>query len=140
MDRTRKPPLPALADAVGAILLSMVVGCSIPRQTVAVAKLGPATHILVYEDGRPVSERAIATGSEEDRILDAWLRSHPDGWRTDHNSYTPHRYVKGPHFTLNFQKDRCILNYQLEDEGGWTQVSRPIRGDDTVPAVFPKSQ
>ncbi len=140
MDRTRKAPLPALAAAGGVIVMSMLAGCSIPRQTVEVATLGPATQILVYEEGRPVSERAIAAGSEEDRIVDAWLRSHPDGWRADRDSYAPVRYVKGPHFTLNFQRDRCILNYRSKDEGRWIQVSRPIRGDDTVPAIFARSQ
>ncbi len=140
MDRTRRAPLPVLAAAVGAVLMSMLAGCSIPRQTVEVAKLGPATEVLVYEDGRPVSDRAIATGSEEDRMIEAWLRSHPDGCATDRNSYAPHRYVKGLHFTLNFQADRCILNYRSKDEGRWIQVSRPIRGDDTVPAIFAESQ
>lgn len=140
MNRTTSAPLPVLAAAAVAILMSMLAGCSIPRQTVEVAGLGPATQILVYERGRMVSERSIAAGSEEDRIVEAWLRSHPDGWRTDRNSYAPHRYVKGPHFTLNFQRDRCILNYQSDDEGRWIQVSRPIRGADPVPAIFAASR
>jgi hypothetical protein len=140
MDQTRRSRLRALAAVVGAVLMSMLVGCSIPGQTVEVAKLGPATQVSIYEDGRPVSERVIAAGSEEDRIIEAWLRSHPDGWRTDRNSYAPHRNVKGHNFTLNFQRDRCILNYRREDGGRWIQVSRPIRGDDSVPAIFANPQ
>lgn len=140
MDRTWNTPLPVGSAAGGAILVSLLLGCAIAGQTVEVGKLGPATHILVYEGGKPVSERAIAAGSWEDRVIEAWLGSHADGWRTDRKSYAPHRYVKGPHFTLNFQGDRCILNYQSRDRGRWKQVSRPIRRDETVPAVFAKAQ
>jgi hypothetical protein len=103
---------------------------------VDVARLGSATRILIYRAGRPVFEASIAAGSEQDRILGAWLRSHADGWRRDRNSYAPDRSVKGPRFTLNFQESRCVLNYQSRDGGRWIQVSRPIRRDDPIPAIF----
>ena len=95
MDRTRKAPLPALAAAGGVIVMSMLAGCSIPRQTVEVATLGPATQILVYEEGRPVSElghRRRYRGGSHRRCLapiaSRWLASGP-------RSYAPVRYVKG---------------------------------------------
>jgi hypothetical protein len=140
MDRTRKltPPLPT--HAIRAILLSMLMGRSSPGRTVDVARLGPVTTILAYENGRIVSERAITSGAEEDRAVQAWLRSHAAGWRPDRNSYAPHCYLKGARFTLNFQLERCILNYQSKEKGRWVQVSRPIRADETVPAVLAGSR
>lgn len=140
MDRTWNAPRTVRTAITAAVFMSMLLGCAMAGQTVEVGKLGHATHILVYEGGKPVSERAIAAGSREDRIIEAWLGSHADGWRTDRKSYAPHRYMKGPQFTLNFQSDRCILNYQLRDGGRWKQVSRPIRRDEMLPTIFGRSQ
>ncbi|MHB1557779.1 MAG: hypothetical protein ACYC61_09885 [Isosphaeraceae bacterium] len=116
----------------------MLLGCSSSGKTIDTASLGPATAILVYDNGRVVAERAIAPGSDEDRAVQDWLRAHPDGWRSDRTTYAPQRYVKGPRFTLNFQHDRCILNCQTAKNGRWIQVSRPLRRDEAVPSIFTK--
>ena len=118
---------------------AMFVGCSISHQTIEMSKLGPANQIVVYDHGSPVSERVIAAGSDEDKAIAAWLQAHADGWQTDYHSYAPARFVRGTNYTLNFHKDRCILNYGTTDGGEWFQVSRPMNEGDTVPNIFTPS-
>lgn len=131
---------PAVALAVLAIALLILLAGLSSSKTIDTASLGPATAILVYDNGQIVSERAVAPGSDEDRAVHDWLRSHPDGWRSEWNTHSPRRYVRGPRFTLNFQANRCILNYQARGKGRWVQVSRPLRRGEAVPAIFSRSR
>lgn len=130
----------AVALAALAFALLTLPACSSPGEKIDTAGLGPATSLLIYDNGQIVSERAIAPGSDEDNAIQDWLRSHPDGWRSDRTTYAPQRYVKGPRFTLNFQRARCILNYQPARNGRWIQVSRPLRADEPIPAIFARSR
>ena len=122
------------------VVTHSLIGCSTVQRTVDVAKLGPASQIVVYEEGRLVFERAVAEGSVEEKAVASWLRSHSDGWRTDFNSYAPSRRVNGTNFTLDFSEVGCVLNYRSSEKGGWKQVTRMARAGDTTPDVFAKAR
>ena len=117
-------------------MLVLISGCSNTGQTIDVTKLGPAREIVVYQGGKPIIERSIAAGSDEELAVTAWLQTHKSGWRWDLNTYAPVCRVSGERFTLNFQMGRCILNYRLKENGNFSQVSRPLKDDEAIPEIF----
>jgi hypothetical protein len=116
-----------------------IAGCSTANRAVEVGKLDSANQIVVYENGRPIVERSIVDGSNQQRSVASWLRSHEGGWRADFANYVPIRMIRGTRFNLIFQPTLCILNYQTP-EGAWKQVSRPISPEDPLPDVFGDSR
>jgi hypothetical protein len=120
--------------------LVLAVGCASAGRPIDISKLGSANQIMVYKDGRPILDKSIATDSDEDKAVGAWLRSHADGWRTDFATYAPARRVRGENFTLDFHKDRCILNYRINEKGDWAQVSRPLSENELIPDLFTASR
>jgi hypothetical protein len=116
-----------------------MAGCSSANRAVEVCKLDSANQIVEYENGRLVVERSIVDGSDQQRNIDSWLRSHADGWRADFVNYVPVRMIRGKRFTLNFHPALCILNYQTSD-GVWKQVSRLVPPADPMPDLFGDSR
>lgn len=101
---------------------------------------GQADQVQVHQSGGPVLERPIAAGSDEEKAIASWLRTHKDGWRLDLATYAPARRVRGEDFTLDFHKDRCILNYRTNNHGDWAQVSRQMQENESIPEVFAPSR
>jgi len=136
MNGFRNTTPPGLAVVAPLVVLPWLAGCSFSPHNVEVAKLGPANKIEVYKGGQPVIERGVAEGSDEEKAVTSWLRSHSDGWRADFNTYAPFRRVISADFTLDFWEDRCILNYRTNEKGDWSQVSRPVRPGEAIPEIF----
>jgi hypothetical protein len=117
-------------------LMLFVSACSIATRTVDVAKLGPSNQVQIYEGGKPVVDRRVTPGSADERAVTSWLRAHADGWQSSLVTFAPGRCVRGEKFDLNFGKDRCVLDYRVNDKGDWVQVTRPINNGDPIPNVF----
>jgi hypothetical protein len=115
-----------------------VAGClSLSQRPPKLSRLTPPYRVEVYEKGRPVVERPVASGSSDELVITRWLKNHESGWRTDLNTYAPGRRIKGDNFDLNFSGRVCVLNHDPDDKGDWVQVSRTIDDSDALPpSVF----
>ena len=121
-------------------LLLVVSACSMATRTVDMTRLGPANQVQIYEGGKPILDRPVASGSKDEQAVTSWLRSHADGWQPSLVTYAPGRRARGENFDLNFHENRCVLNYRADDKGDWVQVVRPIPSGETIPDVFAPAQ
>lgn len=119
-------------------ILPGLSGCQLMNragQSVNVSKLSPPYRVVVYDSGKPVSSRDVVPGSQEEQTITRWLQAHSEGWRRNLVTYAPARRIEGDDFNLNFTGGVCVLNYEVGPDR-WVQVSRPIKGDDTLRQIF----
>ena len=137
---SRRPrPLIGLAAVLSAAIIAGVTALTASASglgTVDTARLGLPKTILVYEKGRPTVERAVVRNSEEERAIISWMQSHENGWRPSITTYAPKKKVVGDNFNLNFMGKLCVLNYRVNKDGQWRQVTRSIEDGETIPDVF----
>ena len=136
----RRPrPLIGLAAVLSAAIIAGVTALTASASglgKVDTARLGRPKSILVYDKGRPTVERPVVRDSEEELAIISWMQSHEKGWRPSIISYAPAKKIVGDNFDLNFMSKLCVLNYRVNEDGPWRQVTRFIEDSEKIPGVF----
>jgi hypothetical protein len=111
--------------AVAAACLLLLASWWMFARTVPVSQLRPPYQVLIYANGRPVIDRPVAPGSQEERAISGCLQAHPTGWSFSLASYAPWILINGAGFSLNVHTNRCVLNYRASPtDTNFVQVER----------------
>lgn len=87
--------------------------------------------IFVQGGGKDPFEASFAPGSKVLELVDQILKSCKGKWARSYHTYAHVIYVRGSTFSVNFQTNLAIVNYQ-DSFGRWSQVVSDISPESFI--------